>query len=67
MNPINQPLRLREFVEARRLLKYRDALLQVLVDIDDPHPRMATLEGYRNAMRATADMVRSVLNGEDGE
>lgn len=37
------------------------ALEQVLVDINDPHPRTATLGGYRDALMATEKMVRAVL------
>lgn len=39
----------------------REALEQVLVDINDPHPRTATLGGYRDALMATEKMVRAVL------
>lgn len=53
------------------LLKYhkdmasrlREALTQVVVDINDPHPRMGTLEGFRGAMENTEKMVRRVLDG----
>jgi uncharacterized coiled-coil DUF342 family protein len=43
--------------------RYKEALEQVLVDINDAHPRMGTLEGTRSAMEATEKMVLRVLVG----
>lgn len=37
------------------------ALEQVLVDINDPHPRTSTLEGFRGAIKSTEAMVLRAL------
>lgn len=39
----------------------REALQQVIVDINDPHPRNGTLVGVTNSLRATQNMVAGVL------
>lgn len=43
--------------------RLREALEQVLVDINDPDPRTSTLAGYRNALAATENMIQRVLVG----
>lgn len=42
----------------------KDVLRQVAVDINDPHPRTGTLEGFRKCMFSTEKMIVRVLNGE---
>lgn len=39
----------------------REALQQVIVDINDPHPRTGTLAGLRDSLSATQHMVAGVL------
>lgn len=39
----------------------REALQQVIVDINDPHPRNGTLSGFMGSLRATQHMVAGVL------
>lgn len=41
--------------------RLREALEQVLVDINDPHPRTSTLEGFRGAIKSTEAMVLRAL------
>ena len=50
--------RLRLVAEVERL---REALEQVLVDINDPHPRTSTLEGFRGAIKSTEAMALRAL------
>lgn len=41
--------------------EYADALMQVIVDINSPHPRMGTEAGFRDAMDCCADAVDAFL------
>ena len=44
--------------------RYKEALEQVLVDINDPHPRMGSIEDTRKALKSTEKMVLRALAGE---
>jgi len=41
--------------------KLREALEQVVVDINDPHPRNSSLEGFLKSMRSTEKMITKVF------
>lgn len=42
-------------------LIYHEALQQVLVDINDPHPRNSTIEGFRDSLKSTEKYINGVL------
>lgn len=45
--------------------RYKEALEQVLIDINNPHPRMGSLEGIRDALKSTERMVQRAFAGSE--